>query len=102
MKQITPAIAIALFSLIIMYSCGTSKELSSVERDGLSYETAIIAKSIDFEYQWIQQNYPGAQPQSQILTEHKKKPYDIIIIKTTSGEEIKLYFDISKFFGKRY
>ena len=31
---------------------------------------------------------------------HGKKPYDVLTLDTADGKEIKVYFDISNFFGK--
>jgi hypothetical protein len=76
--------------------------MATSERDGLSFETAIIAKSVSFEYEWIRENYPGSQPQTQALVFEKKKPFDIITIKTATRETIDIHFDISKFYGKGF
>jgi hypothetical protein len=71
-----------------------------IKRDGLSFETAIVAKSIPDEYKWIQVNYPGSQVVSQALTRKNEKPFDVLTVKLADGSEKKFYFDISKFFGK--
>ena len=100
MKTRTMIPRVIILLTIVLFSCKSTNIGSSAKRDGLSYETAIIARSIRYEYQWINDHYPGSQPQQQALTKHGKKPYDIITIKTASGETLEIYFDISSFFGK--
>ena len=81
-------------------STRTTSESKSVYRDGSTYETAVIAKSIQFEYQWIAQNYPGSKVVMQSLHNHKNKPFDVLTIETEGGIQKDIYFDISRFFGK--
>ena len=102
MKKSTPTIVIFLISISLLISCGSVGSISSTERDGLSFETAVIAKSVSFEYEWLRKNYPGSQPQMQMLSKQKNKPYDIITILTKSGETKDIYFDISRFYGKGF
>jgi len=52
------------------------------------------------ERAWISQHYPQARPQSQELIADGGRHYDAIGITTSDGKELKLYFDISAFFGK--
>jgi len=74
--------------------------------DGSSYEKAIVIQEksetpgVNAEYKWIAEHYPGYSRGMQSLNFYNKKPYDIITIKTKDGEEKKIYFDISNFFGK--
>ena len=42
-------------------------------RDGLSYKTAIIPKSIIAEYQWMKEHYPNAQLLGKELIQHEGK-----------------------------
>jgi hypothetical protein len=106
-----------LFILIaLVASCSTSKKVSdkttgntsssvTVAQDGSSFEKAVIIKEkseltgVDAEYAWLKKNYPGHKVKSQALTNHNKKPYDILTILTSSGEEKVIYFDISNFYG---
>jgi hypothetical protein len=106
-----------LFILIaLVASCSTSKKVSdkttgntsssvTVAQDGSSFEKAVIIKEkseltgVDAEYAWLKKNYPGYKVKSQALTNHNKKPYDILTILTSSGEEKVIYFDISNFYG---
>lgn len=74
--------------------------------DGSSYEKAIVIqetsemKGVDAEYNWLSLYYPGYRRGMQSLVTHDKKPYDILTITTANGVEKKVYFDISKYFGK--
>jgi hypothetical protein len=59
------------------------------EREGLASEGA-----------WIRDNYPGAKKVSQSLTQCDGKPADVVEIRTADGQSVKVYFDISEWFGK--
>jgi hypothetical protein len=69
-------------------------------RDGSSPEKAIIVQSVAEEYQWIQANCPGFLPGMQALKNIEGKPYDVLSLRSSSGEERTVYFDISSFFGE--
>ncbi len=97
-KPLQLFLIIVISSLFI--SCSSSKLSGSLIQDGLSYETAVVVKSVSFEYKWIKENYPGSQVQMQALNVHKRKHYDVLTIITSHGETEKIYFDISNFFGK--
>ena len=101
----------------LITSCSTTKNISAdsskgdatltaSSNDGLSYEKAIFItekterSGVDAEYVWLRQHYPGYHSKGQSLNYHDKKPYDIITITTSDGKELKIYFDISNFFGK--
>lgn len=87
-------------AMLLFFACGTTKSVSDGERDGSSYEKAIIVKSIPAEYQYVKKVCPGCQFQGQSLVFHKNKPYDILKYKKPNGEMVSYYFDISKFYGK--
>ncbi len=109
---------IALFALVsLIISCSPTRKISNetnnhnktsevIEKDGTSYDKAIIIKAksestgVGAEYAWLSKNYPGYQSKGQSLVFQNKKPYDIIEIVTASGEEKSIYFDISNFYGK--
>ena len=55
---------------------------------------------ISAEYAWLKEHYPGYESLGQALLQDGKKPYDRIKIRTSSGQEKEVYFDISHFFGK--
>ena len=102
MKQ-TNRIILMLISILFLIACSSTKNIStsnSNDRDGSSFEKAIIVKSIKTEYEWLAENYPGYKIKMQSLSEYKKKHYDILNIETADGIEKDVYFDISKFFGK--
>ncbi len=98
MKKLTKIGAICILFISIA-GCAVSNSSSGV-RDGSSFEKAIIAKSIPFEYAWVAEHYPGSEMIMQSSSFQKKKPYDILSIKIADGEEKDVYFDISSFFGK--
>ncbi len=108
----------ALFFFIItilIYSCASQKKATEAGRttsietnatsDGLSFKTAIVIhektenKGVSAEYAWIREHYPNSQVGSQSLSYNMHKPYDIIDIITSDGNNLKIYFDISNFYG---
>jgi hypothetical protein len=103
--------------LLLVASCAGSKSVSNAtskdassqsgnvsndDRDGMSFEKAIVVNSIKEEYQWIQSMYPGSSVQQQALVKNNGKPYDVLTFVTKDRETKKAYFDISKFFGKAF
>jgi hypothetical protein len=74
--------------------------VSNEGRDGLSYDAAIIVNSIEEEYKWIAEKYPGSKVQMQALVDKDGVPYDLLTFLTAEGEKKVAHFDISKFFGK--
>lgn len=78
----------------------TTSEVSTDERDGSSYEKAIIVKSIDAEYEWLRQNCPGCKFLQQALRQNKGMHYDVLTVQLTDGSKKEFYFDINSFFGK--
>jgi hypothetical protein len=74
--------------------------------DGLSYATAVVitdtteSAGVDAEYKWIKAHYPGYVFKNQGLMMNNNKPYDIMDIQLADGSELKLYFNISNYFGK--
>ena len=94
---------------IFLFACSTSKTTSGNTTgvtDGSSYANAVLiyerseGKGIAKEYEWLKAHYPGHAVVSQALNNNKGVPYDIITITTSDGTQKKVYFDISKFFGK--
>ena len=75
------------------------------DQDGSSYENAIFitekteSSGVAAEYKWLREHYPGYKLKKQELDHSGGKPYDLMYIKTSSGEEKIIYFDISNFFG---
>ena len=90
----------------IIKSDSTALAASAADRDGSSFEKAIIItetserQGIDAEYAWIRKQYPGSKTAGQALTYRDKKPFDIIHIITADDKKLDVYFDISNFYGK--
>jgi hypothetical protein len=90
-----------LVFLMLLVSCAAQKQsVSDADRDGLTIDRAVKAKSIDFEYAWVEKRYPGSRVIAQSLLTRKRTPYDKLEVVTSDGKKIELYFDISSFFGK--
>ncbi|WP_323028108.1 hypothetical protein [Gelidibacter japonicus] len=100
MKKII-TISFILITLFIS-SCSSTKDLTVSERDGSSYEKAVIVKSVAEEYEYAKKACQGCQLLGQSLSQYKNKPYDILRFKNSDGDEVIYYFDISKFYGKRF
>ena len=64
-------------------------------RDGLSYETAVVPRSIIAEYEWMQEKYPTAKILEKELLKHERRTYDVFKLEKEDAEEITLYFDTS-------
>ena len=106
----------ALFIIIALLSSSVSfakhclkdstRHDSVVQKDGSSYNNAIIIKAtnegdgIDAEYKWLADHYPGYKTEGQSLNENGKTPYDVLHIKTNDGQRKDVFFDISSYFGK--
>jgi hypothetical protein len=109
-------ILLFLILLSIIASCRPSKEIATkpsgsntvsvTDRDGSSYEKAIIitekneSSGVAAEYAWLRKNYPGYRSKGQTLNYNNKKPFDLITIITSDGVEKTIYFDISNFYGR--
>ncbi|RXJ50663.1 hypothetical protein [Gelidibacter gilvus] len=85
-----------------MTSCSSTKNIGIIQRDGSSFEKAIIVKSVSEEYDYVRKVCADCQLLGQSLVFEKKKPYDILQLTKSNGEDISYYFDISKFFGKGF
>ncbi len=76
------------------------------EEAGASCASAIALHASDetagvqAEYDWLGQHYPGYRTDSQALIDCSGKSADLLTITTAQGEQRKVYFDISEFFGK--
>jgi len=57
------------------------------------------ADGVPAEYEWLKTNLPDAKRKSQSLITGKRT-YDLFVVVLPNGEERKVYFDISSFFGK--
>ena len=71
-----------------------------------SYGTAIIVPAtnemagVKWEYAYIRAHYPGSKFMYQAVGSHGRKPYDIMTFRTVDGKQHRLYFDISRHFGR--
>jgi hypothetical protein len=76
------------------------------QKKGLSYKTAVVinatteSEGVNEEYKWIRNHYSNYKVEGQSLNYHGNKNYDIIQIKFTDERELKLYFDISSYYGQ--
>ena len=73
-------------------------------RNGNSYENAIKVGSVQSEYNYLGKIYgKNLKMKMQELESNNDKNYDVItVVDNTSNKEMKYYFDISSFFGKRF
>jgi hypothetical protein len=111
------AFLLLAISTSLFIACSPSKKTSAGaqtistaalqgKEDGLSIETAVVSKEkneqagVDAEYKWIKNHYTDYKIKGQSLSYAGKKSYDIITIEQSDGKEVKLYFDITNFFGK--
>ena len=73
--------------------------------DGSSFETAIIisecnnTEGVEQEYREIKDRFGPYKLTQQSLIKHENKMYDLLELEI-NGEEVKVYFDITAFFGK--
>ena len=100
-------IAVALILGVYALSTGQTKIASNQsDRDGSSYEKAIIIKAknegegIRSEYVIISKLYPNYKMKSQGTGSKNNKNFDRISIVTDDGKEVTIYFDITNFNGK--
>ncbi len=91
-----------IIGLLFITSCSSTKNIGNAQRDGSSFEKAIIAKSISAEYEFVRKVCSDCQLLGQSLVFQDKKPYDILRLKKPNGEKVSYYFDISKFYGKGF
>jgi hypothetical protein len=73
---------------------------ASEERDGSSYEKAVMAKSIDAEYDWLRKNCSGCKFMGQSLRKNEGKYYDVLSVQLADGTKKDFYFDINSFLEK--
>lgn len=99
LQFIKPIKALFYLGIMILFiACGITKTI--VDRDGSSFEKAVLVNNIQEEYIYVRKNCEGCTVMGQALTYNKKIPFDILTCKKPDGQEVSYYFDISKFFGK--
>ena len=91
-----------ILSFLVATSCSSTKSTLNAERDGSSFEKAIIVNSIAEEYEYTKKVCPNCKFLGQSLVFHEKKPYDILKYKKPNGKTVSYHFDISSFFGKGF
>lgn len=95
MKKI---ILLALISFTL-FNCSSTKTQST--KDGSSFENAIKVNDVSEEYQIVRSKCADCKLQGQgLVFSDKDKPFDVLTFIKPSGEEVKYYFDISRFYGK--
>ena len=110
MKKVFSILVVSLLFCATVFSKNTTSDTSRhdslIMRDGSSFKKAVIildtteSSGVDAEYKWLALHYPGYTTKEQSLNMDDKQPYDILYIKTKEGEEKKVFFDISNYFGK--
>lgn len=94
----TKIIFLLLISLVL-FNCSSTKTQSS--EDGSSMENAIKVSNVSEEYKIVKSKCPDCKMKSQsLIFNEKDKPFDVLTFIKPNGEEVKYYFDISKFYGK--
>jgi hypothetical protein len=81
---------------------------SFMDQSGEDVEHAIViltedeSEGVRTEYAWLALRYPGARRTLQALVPRAERRYDMLAVTTTDGRELKIYFDISAFYGKSF
>jgi hypothetical protein len=77
--------------------------------DGLSCETRVVIRGatgsgtgVPAEYDWLKVKYPGYHMRKQALVQCAGKSADALEITSADGKDLRIYFDISDFFGKEF
>ncbi len=75
--------------------------------DGMSMDNAVKItgakneqEGVAAEYAYLAKEYEGYKIVSQSLINKKGKSFDVLEIRTKENKTVKVYFDISDFFGK--
>jgi hypothetical protein len=96
------------FSREIRAEGSTTAAPNDAARKGLSKESAIVVGAkgevgtVKTEYKWIAENYPNSKPLEQSLTafDEKGRRFDVITIRTSAGQELDLWFDITSLYAR--
>lgn len=88
-----------LATSFILFNCAPTQ--NQISNDGSTMEKAIKVGSVEEEYEIVQKKCPDCQMKSQGLNFNAQhKPFDVLTFTKPNGEEMRYYFDISKFYGK--
>ncbi len=87
--------------MLAVFSCTSSKPLSTLNQTGESPESALVVDTVEAEYRWINEHYPNARVLVQEVIQQSEKSYDVVTIRTEEEERKTFYFDISKFYRKK-
>ena len=110
-------INLLLFVIILLGACSSPKKTTKavspavtrddVLRGGTSFSNAVIlmveneSAGLSEEYKWLANNYPGYGLIRRTHVKKSPKHYDIIRIKTRQGHVKDIYFDSTRFWGKK-
>jgi hypothetical protein len=106
MKHVLLGVVAAILVACATPSSSTAPNTAAAGGAGSSYATAIVVPAknemagVQWEYAYIRSHYPGSKFMYQALDSQRAKPYDIMTFKTADGKQRRLYFDISKYFGR--
>lgn len=97
MKKLKHILVVAMS--IVFFSCAPTQ--NQTLNDGSSIEKAIKVSSVAEEYKIVREKCSDCKLKGQGLNFNDKgKPFDVLTFIKPNGEEVKYYFDISKFYGK--
>ena len=105
-------------AIILIGACSSPKKTTTkaasprvtrtdVLRGGTSFSNAVVIMveneraGLDEEYKWLSNNYPGYAMIRRTQVKRSSKHYDIIRIKTQQGQLKDIYFDSTRFWGKK-
>ena len=96
-----------VFAMALLGARIVMAEITFGGGDGTSAEKAVVIKGaageddgVKAEYKWLRTNYPGYRLKRQSLQSINHKSFDVIEFNDKDGKGVKIYFDISRFFGK--
>jgi hypothetical protein len=76
------------------------------EQSGEDIEHSIVVLTEDWsegirtEYAWLALRYPGSRRTMQVLIPQAGRQYDMLAVTTADGRDLKVYFDITAFYGR--
>ncbi len=105
--MIITALAAALLTGCASTPARSPSASTGSTRDGSSMTRAIVIEAqgdragTAAEFKWISDHFPGSKPSGQRLLNDGDRYYDAIDFITASGDQKRLYFDITGYLGKR-